>query len=278
MGRPLDPQAPYRVSLHVSNGYTYASTQPSFIDPKSGKRTHRVIHWVTVDEALTFHPGNKFFTADPEERAKLNFPADWDLSEAERFTGLRHPGRPPYCGACQNRLYGHVWLLEQVALRTGVKQDLDVVFNGNSELVDDILTLAMFPYLTGHTYNRTADWQAVCKAPSSRDLTPSVITRLTQFITERHRMKLFELRAARVGKDDCAPSTPRAGQPTGTALQTYSGARTKRVYLWRRPRRSSCTTFPTICRSTIERSPETYRTHGPWTSCSPTLTTPVSRG
>ena len=212
MGRPLDPQAPYRVSLHVSNGYTYASTQPSYIDPKSGKRTHRIIHWGTVDEALAFHPGKKFYEASPEERAKLNFPSDWNLSEAERFTGMRHPGRPPYCGDCQNSLYGHVWLLEQVALKTGIRQDLEVVFNGNSELVDDILTLAMFPYLTGHTYNRIVDWQAICKAPSSRDLTPSRITRLTQHIGERHRMKLFELRAARIGKDElCAvDSTSRS--------------------------------------------------------------------
>ena len=151
---------------------------------------------------MTFHPGNKFFTASPEERAKLNFPADWDLSEAERFTALRDPGRPAFCGACQNRLYGHIWLLEQIAMKTGIKQDLEIVFNGNSELVDDMLTLAMFPYLTGHAYNRIADWQTICKAPSSRHLTPSIITRLTQSITEQHRLKLFELRSARIGKDE----------------------------------------------------------------------------
>jgi hypothetical protein len=212
-------QAPYRVRAHVSNGYKYASTQPSFIDQETGKRTHRCFHWGTVDEKLKFHPGNRFFVASPEERARLIFPDDWDMSEAEQFTGLRHAGRPSYCGQCQNRLYGDIWLLEQVAIKTGIRQDLAVVFNGNLELVDDILTLAMFPYLTGDTYNHVADWQEIGRAPSSRVLTPSVITRLTQTITGQHRMRLFELRAARTGKDElCAvDSTSRSAYGTGLA-------------------------------------------------------------
>jgi transposase len=109
-------------------------------------------------------------------------------------------------------LYGDVWLLEQVALKTGIRQDLNAVFSGNTELVNDILTLAMYPYLTGHTYARITIWQKNHKASSSRALTPSVITRLTQAITEQHRMSLFERRAARVGKDElCAvDSTSRS--------------------------------------------------------------------
>ena len=218
MGRPLDPQAPYRVRLHVSNGYTYASTQPSFIDPRSGKRTHRVIHWGTVDEALAFHPGKKYYEASPEERAKLNFPPDWDLSEAERLSGSPHPGRPPYCGDCQSKLYGHVWLLEQVALKTGLRQDLEAVFGEGSELVDDILTLAMFSYLTGHAYGRIVDWQAICKAPSPRDLTPSRIAGIAQSIGERHRKRLFELRAARLGEEELCAVYSASGSAYGGGL------------------------------------------------------------
>jgi hypothetical protein len=150
--------------------------------------------------------------AEPEERVRLIFPEDWDMSATEKFTGLRQPGRPEYSGEDQNRLYGDIWLLEQVALKTGVRQDLESVFNGNREIVDDILTLAMFPYVTKFTYNRVARWQRIVRAPSSRDLTAKAITLLTQSITEQHRMDLLKLRAARLGKDElCAvDSTSRS--------------------------------------------------------------------
>jgi transposase len=212
MGRPADPQAQYRVGAHVTKGYTYASTQPSYVDPEDGVKKKRHVHWGKLDAGLKFIPGNAFWLASPDERARLIFPDDWDTSEAVKFTGLRHPGRPACDGECRNRMYGDVWLLEQVALKIGLRQDLEFVFDGNSELVDDLLTLAMFPYLTGWTYNRVARWQRNAKTPSSRELTPSVITRLTQAITERHRLELLKLRAARVGKGElCAvDSTSRS--------------------------------------------------------------------
>jgi hypothetical protein len=102
--------------------------------------------------------------------------------------------------------------LEQIAIKTGIRQDLEVVFDGNYEIVDDILTLAMFPYLTKNTFNRVARWQRVVKSPSKRELTPSTITKLTQFITEQHRMDLLKLRAGRLGKNElCAvDSTTRS--------------------------------------------------------------------
>jgi len=212
MARPIDPSAQYRVKPHVTNGYTYASTQPPYIDPDIAKKKYRYIHWGAVDENRKFIPGSPFYLASPEERARLVFPEDWDMSEAEKLTGLRKPGRPVCDIDCQNRLYGDIWLLEQVAKKTGIQQDLEVVFNGNCEIVDDLLTLAMFPYLTKFTYNRIARWQRIAKAPSSRELTPTEITRLTQSITEQHRMELLKLRAARLGKDElCAvDSTSRA--------------------------------------------------------------------
>ena len=212
MSRPVDPTAQFRVKPHVNNGYTYASTQPPYVDEITGKKKYRYIHWGTVDEKKKFTPGSRFFLASPEEREQLIFPDDWDMSEAEKLTGLRKPGRPACTGECQNRLYGDVWLLEQIAEKTGIRQDLEVVFNGNREFVDDVLTLAMYPYLTKFTYNRVARWQEVVKAPSSRELTPTAITRLTQSITEQHRMDLLHLRAARLTKDElCAvDSTSRS--------------------------------------------------------------------
>ena len=212
MARPVDPDAQYRVKKHVANGYAYASTQPPYIDGNTGEKKYRHIHWGRIDENQKFIPGAPFFLASPEERARLIFPDKWDMSEAKKLTGLRNPGRPAYDGDCQNRLYGDIWLLEQVARETGIRQDLETVFDGNREIVDDILTLAMFPYLTKFTYNRTARWQKVARAPSSRELTPTEITRLTQSITEQHRMEFLRLRAARLAKGElCAvDSTSRA--------------------------------------------------------------------
>jgi hypothetical protein len=212
VGRPVDPNAQYRVKPHNNGGYTYASTQPPYLDPETGKKKYRYIHWGSVDESNKFTPCSAFFLASPEERARLIFPESWDMSEAEKFTELRAPGRPAYDGEDQNRFYGDMWLLEQIAMKTGIRQDLENVFDGNREIVNDIMTLAVFPYLTKFNYSRVARWQKVAAAPSSRELTPKAITLLTQSVTERHRMDLLRLRAARLGKDElCAvDSTSRS--------------------------------------------------------------------
>ena len=219
MGRHPDPDAQYRIKPHITNGYAYASTQPPYIDPDTGKRKYRYIHWGTVDVNRKFIPGPAFYLASPEERERLIFPDNWDMSEAKKLTGLRKPGRPEYSEECHNRLYGDVWLLEQVTVKTGIRQDLETVFHGNREIVDDLITLAIFPYLTRFTYNRVARWQRVSKSPSLRELTPKAITLLTQSITEQHRMDLLKLRAARLGKDElCAvDSTSRSAYGGGLA-------------------------------------------------------------
>jgi transposase len=215
----VDPNAQYRVKPHNNGGYTYASTQPPYLDPDTGKKKYRYIHWGSVDDNCKFIPGPRFYQASPEERAQLIFPENWDMSEAKKLTGLRPAGRPAYDGDHQNRFYGDIWLLEQIALKTGIRQDLESVFNGNREIVNDILTLAIFPYLTKFNYSRVARWQKIAAAPSSRELIPKAITLLTQSITEQHRMDLLRLRAARLEKNElCAvDSTSRSAYGSGLA-------------------------------------------------------------
>ena len=212
MARPVNPNAQYTIKLHVTNGYSYASTQPPYLDPKTGKKKYRYLHWGAVDENRKFIPGTRYYQASPEERARLIFPADWDMSEAEKLKEHSKAGMPSLSDGYQNRLYGDIWLLEQVALKTGIREDLEAVFNGNQEIVDDILTLAMFPYLTKFNFSRVARWQKTTKSPSSKELGSVAITRLTQSITEQHRMALLKLRAARVEKEElCAvDSTSRS--------------------------------------------------------------------
>jgi len=232
MARPVDPNAQYRIKPHVNNGYTYASTQPPHIDPNTGKKKYSYIHWGTIDENLKFTPGSKFFLAAPEERSRLIFPQEWDVSEAKKLTGLRNPGRPAYNCEDKNRLYGDIWLLERIAEKTGIRQDLENVFSGNSEIVDDIITLAIFPYITRFTYNRVARWQDIAGAPSMRELTPSEITRLTQSITEQHRMALLKLRAARLPKDElCAVDSTTRSAYGGSLADIHWGKNKDRLPL-----------------------------------------------
>ena len=91
------------------------------------------------------------------------------------------------------------------------------VFEGNKEKVDDIMTLAMFPYISSYSYSRLARWQRYTKTPSAREMSPGDITRLTQSITEKDRQALLRLRSERIGKMElCAvDSTSTLGAQQG---------------------------------------------------------------
>lgn len=200
MSRLVDPQAPYRMSTHKLGSYVYASTQPAEVD-KNGKRTYRHTHWGRFDpETKVFTPNMSFLLLDPQERKKYIFPEDWDISAIESMAGLRKPGRQPQ-QRLGDRLYGDVWLLEQIAEKIGLRKDLLTVFNGNDELVNMVLTLAMYPYLSKNSFNRLPRWQRIVRAPCEDSLTASRITKLTQSISTMHRDHLFRLRAQRLGKD-----------------------------------------------------------------------------
>jgi hypothetical protein len=210
MARPARNDDKIYIKLHVNQGYRYARAQIPYVT-ESGSKQYRSIHYGTVSDDLVFTPNAKYLYAPAQERNALVFPPDWDLSLAQKQI---HPpaGRPQVLGKEKNRLYGHIWLLEQIAESTGLYKDLLTVFEGNKALVNDILTLAMFPYVTGYTYNRVERWQRTVKAPSERILSPSVITRLTQSITEQHRMELIGLRMNRLAAGEvCAvDSTSRS--------------------------------------------------------------------
>ena len=212
MPRKPDPDAPYRVAIHIDKGYRYASTQPATVDPNTGKRKYRRIHWGTVDDNNRFVPGRAYLFAPVEERSKLIFPEGWDLSEIEKLSGNRKRGRPVIESQDENRLYGDIWLLEQIAEATGIRADLLKVFGGNREMTDAVMTLAMYLLCGKDTYHQMASWQRVAKAPYAKPLTSPYITMLTQKITEKNRMDLLRLRAARLKNNDlCAvDSTSRS--------------------------------------------------------------------
>jgi hypothetical protein len=92
MAKREDPTAQYRVKLIKMRRYWYACTQPPFINPETGKRVYQRIQWGRLDENLRFIPGRLFYLASPEERAKLIFPDEWDMSLVYQLKGLQKPG------------------------------------------------------------------------------------------------------------------------------------------------------------------------------------------
>ena len=212
MPRKADPNSQYKVSIHLNNGYRYASTQPFVIDSDTGKKSYHHIHWGTVDDNNKFIPGKNYLVASISERSRLIFPEAWDLSEIKKLSGAREKGRPAIESQDENRLYGDIWLLEQIAEATGIRKDLLKTFENNEENVNAIMTLAFFLFSGKGTYNQLAAWQRITRTPCSRELTSPYITRLTQSITENDRMTLLKLRAARLGTEElCAvDSTSRS--------------------------------------------------------------------
>ena len=198
MARPTKETTPNKVVAHRNGGHTYAATRP-LVRRDDGTKYNKTIHWGTLENGNKFVPNLLYLMTPIEERKRLIFPDDWDMGEVVRLESMRGPGRPAFPEAeSTNRFYGDIWLLERIAEETGIREDLMDTFSGNAELVDQTMTLAMFPYLTRFSYDRVARWQRIAKAPSDTPLTPGAVTRLTQGISESHRMRLFSLRAKRV--------------------------------------------------------------------------------
>lgn len=195
MARPRDPMSEFRVTTLRSGERTYANTRKWIIDPGSGKekRCNRI--WGFVDNALVFHPNASYLQLSESERKKLIFPDSWDMSMASG-TAKRERGRPAHTGPDESRLYGSVWMMEELAERTGVRADLLKVFE-DPQKVNDILTLAIYPYVTGDSYNHMEKWQAIEKYPAKAALTPATVTRIAQSITEADRMAFIRLRQER---------------------------------------------------------------------------------
>ena len=145
-GRPVKSDTIYKMQIHVNGTHRYASTQP-FTIGEDGKKRYTHKHWGTLDENLRFHPNATYLYASIEERSKLIFPKEWDLSELENLESNRKRGRVAYEADDVDRMYGATWLLDRVAERTGLASDLRKVFGGNMEMVNDVLTLAYYPSL-----------------------------------------------------------------------------------------------------------------------------------
>ena len=115
-----------------------------------------------------------------------------------------------------NKLYGSFWLLEQITRQKGVYDDLLKTFQGNLAMVNEVISLAFYPYISGKCYSRFAKWQNAHKTLVDYPLTSPSITKLSQNITDQHRMTLIKLRLERQPEGallDC-DSTSKSGWGT----------------------------------------------------------------
>ena len=80
-----DTKASYVVKPYKGNGYTYAITLQPFPD-STGRKKYKRIYWGFLDSDLKFHPNKSYVMASPEEREKLIFPKEWDITENEVLT------------------------------------------------------------------------------------------------------------------------------------------------------------------------------------------------
>jgi len=168
-GRPFSASTQFKMIIHTNGNHRYASTKPYTIG-EDGIKRYTYKHWGTLDEQNRFIPGMAYMYASIEERQQLIFPKDWDLSQIEILSGTKRRGRIAYEAEDVDRQFGPTWLLNQVAVKTGLLDDLRSVFSGNMEMVNDILTLAYFPFIDNLSYNQLSQWQREVKAPSGRDL------------------------------------------------------------------------------------------------------------
>ncbi len=88
MSRPTKEESIYKVSIHKNGWYMYAATHSYTID-ENGNRKDVHYHWGVVDEKKKFIPGKHYVFANLEERERLIFPDDWDMSEAKRLSGAK---------------------------------------------------------------------------------------------------------------------------------------------------------------------------------------------
>lgn len=190
----------YLVKIHKNGRYSYASTQP-FVGIDNGRRCYNRKHWGVVDENFKFIPNKEFQLLSKKEKNKFKFPDFWDLSNV--FTEKQKLDNQSY-----NKLYGEIWLLENIAKKLGIQDDLMATFK-DIDTVNSILTLVYYRICSDDSFNHVVSWQKVTKVPCDYELNEVLITRLTKRITENDKLNFLTQRLKRIDKNEicCIDST-----------------------------------------------------------------------
>ena len=225
-GRKCDPNSRYRVFIHRNNKYNYASIQIPEEISEDGKIKYKIYHIGSLDENKIFTPNEYYRLRSIEERNKYIFPEDWDISKTKledkesndkEKTELKNKNPKEIASSSNtdgkfydNKLYGSFWLLEQIAKKSGLYYDLMDVFEKNTDKVNEILSLSLFPYLSRKNYSNFSKWQRTHKSLVDYPLKSPDITKLTHSISDSDRIKLIKLRLSRLPKGsyvDCDSTT-----------------------------------------------------------------------
>lgn len=99
------------------------------------------------------------------------------------------------------RLYGSFWLIEEISKNIGLYDDLLSVFNNNVFIVNEILSLSIYPFVSGKNFNRFYKWQNTHRTLIDYHLSSTAINKLSQKITDFHRMSLIKRRLERQPKN-----------------------------------------------------------------------------
>ena len=216
-GRNADPQTPYRVYLHtVGKKYVYAAVQKPFQQEGSNRLKYKPFHLGRVSPEGVFTPNAEFLLLPVQEQAKYIFPESIDISNlalqeidasipgnAEHTERDEHPNEEQLVSErFERRLYGDwyygsVWLLAELSRINGVESDLLETFGRQYSLVQEILSLSFYAFVSGRDYNRFVMWQRTHRTLIDYEMPPKDIVRLSKNITDYHRMKFIQLRLGR---------------------------------------------------------------------------------
>lgn len=222
-GRKIDPNSQYKVFIHNDRKYRYAAVQIRIKGLENGSVKRKILHIGKIDENNLFIPNDNFKLLDQDEKKKYIFPEECNISNLFKVdkdeekdinknnnVSTNSNESLDNSSIFNNRLYGSFWLLENIARQAGLFDDLLEVFDNNLVKVNEIFSLAIFPYLSGKTYNRFARWQNTHKTLVDYQIKSPYITRLCQSINDNHRMNLIKLRLRRQPKNsigDCDSTT-----------------------------------------------------------------------
>lgn len=191
-GRKRKAESDYKIMIHKIRKYRYASTQPWYEDPETGRMKRRYIYWGDVTEDLKFIPNRRYWEASEETRARFIFPKDWDISEINRNRNPEsydpHAVRrfdnvlpdAPLSEQKNSRLYGGPWFLWKIAEKIQLTNDLEQIYEGDRESISDFMSMVMFLLLCKADISYLPGWQKFVKIPSIETVTESSLYELLQ--------------------------------------------------------------------------------------------------
>ena len=202
MGRHKDPLTPYRMRAlkgGKDGSITYAVTYPGGTSI-NGRRSSNMAFWGHLTDGLSFEPMMRFQLLSDDEKRKYIFPPEWDISKAFDTVYTRREPGAVHEGEDRIRILGDALLLDRIAERIGLKEDLVSVF-GDDE-AEKIISMAYYLILTDRTVSHYESISKVRWFPCTEGMSESSITLLTQSITQERIDRFRRFRVLRAG-DGC---------------------------------------------------------------------------